>query len=121
MQAGTIWKELRVKFQRFGNVRGKVGVIVAAGIEMKFMHNVACSKNVVESGCSSVEAIVVLVAAIEIDFQASKVRSACNCNRALLIPECRVRRTAKRSSQHSRPRRLLHSAEKVRQFINQRG
>jgi len=57
-------------------VVGEVGVVVAAGIEVEFVGDVAGDEDFVEGSGAGFEAVVVLIAAIEIDFQADEVCGA---------------------------------------------
>ncbi len=56
-----------MKRERGGDVGGEVGGVVAAGIDVEFVGDLARREDLVESGGARVEAIVVLVAAIEIN------------------------------------------------------
>ena len=66
---------------------GEVGVVVATGIEMEFVRDVARGEDFVEGGGAGFEAVVVLVAAIEINFQAGEIGGAGNGERTVLLPE----------------------------------
>jgi hypothetical protein len=63
-----IGKEARVELERGGKMFGEVGRIVAAGIEMEFVGDVTRGEDFVEGGGAGVEAVVVVVAAVEINF-----------------------------------------------------
>jgi hypothetical protein len=67
-------EQMGVEGERSGNVRGEVGGIVAPRIEMKFVWNLAGSEDFVERGGAGVEAVIVLIAAVEINLQAGKIR-----------------------------------------------
>src|SRR5690349_6528911 len=67
-------KEQRVEGERSGGVRGKVPEVVPAGIDVKFVSDLARRENVVKRGGASCKAVIILVAAIEINFQAGKIR-----------------------------------------------
>ena len=73
---------------------GKVGGIVAAGVEMEFVGDVARGEDFVEGGGAGVEAVVVVVAAVEIDFEAGEIGGAGEDERAVLIPEGGIGRIA---------------------------
>lgn len=55
---------------------GEVGGVMAAGIEMEFVGDAAGGEDFVEGGGAGVEAVVILVAAVEIDFEAGEVGGA---------------------------------------------
>jgi len=101
---------------------GEVSGIVAAGIEMEFVGNAARGENFVESGGAGVEAVVVVVAAVEIDFEAGEIGGAGKNQRAVLVPENGIGRIAEDSAENSRAGRAgWRSAKKARQFFDERG
>jgi len=59
--------------ERGGEMLGEVGGIVAAGIEMEFVGDAARGEDFVEGGGAGVEAVVVVVAAVEINMEAGEV------------------------------------------------
>jgi hypothetical protein len=61
-------EEAGVELERGGEMLGEVGGVVAAGIEMEFVGDAARGEDFVESGGAGVEAVVVVVAAVEVDF-----------------------------------------------------
>jgi hypothetical protein len=79
-------------------VGGEVGVVVAAGIEMEFVRDVARGKDFVEGGGAGFEAVVVLVAAIEINFQAGEIGGAGTSERTVLLPESGIEGIAEDTS-----------------------
>src|SRR5277367_1275132 len=109
-----------MKLQRIRNVRGKVRVIMPPRIKMKLMRDVPRTKNFVERRRPSLETIIVLIPAIKIDLQSREIRGARNGDRAVLFPERRIRWTPKRPTKHTRTRRPLHAAKKIRELIDQR-
>jgi hypothetical protein len=66
---------------------GEVGGIVAAGIEMEFVGDAARGEDFVEGGGAGVEAVVVAVTAVEIDFEAGEIGGAGEDERAVEVPE----------------------------------
>jgi hypothetical protein len=68
-------------------VRGEVGPVVAAGVELEFVGDAAGAENFVEGAGAGVEAEIVFAAAIEIDSQAGKRASARESERAVALPE----------------------------------
>ena len=59
--------------QRSRDVRGEVAWVVAAGIDMELMSDFARRENFVQCGGSGLEAVIVLVAAIEVNLQAGEI------------------------------------------------
>jgi len=88
---------------------GEVVGVVAAGVEVKFMGDVARGEEFVESGGAGVEAVVVVVTAVKIDLQAGETRGAGEHNRAVLIEENRIRRTAEDTAEEAAPGRSSRS------------
>jgi len=84
---------------------GEVDGIVAAGIEMKFVRDVARGEDFVEGGGAGVEAVVVVVAAVEINFEAGEVGGAGQDEGAVLVPENGIRRVAEDAAEYPRARR----------------
>src|SRR5579885_1648644 len=70
------WKCPGVEGERSGKVRGEVSPVVAARIEMEFMSDAAGSEDLVESDRARVEAEVILIAAIEVDFEPGEIGGA---------------------------------------------
>ena len=54
----------------------EVDVVVAAGIEMELVRDVAGGEDFVEGGGAGFKTVVVFVAAIEINFQAGEIGGA---------------------------------------------
>ncbi len=61
-------EKVRVELEGGGEVVGEVGGVVAAGVEVEFVGDVAGSEDFIEGRGAGLETVVVLVAAIEIDF-----------------------------------------------------
>ena len=53
---------------------GEILVVVAPGVEMEFVRDVASDENFVESRGTDLKAVVVLVAAIKVNVQTRKIR-----------------------------------------------
>jgi len=104
--------------ERGGEMLGEVGGIVAAGIEMEFVGDVARGENFVESGGAGVEAVVVIVAAVEIDFQAGEIGGAGKDEGAVLVPENGIGRIAEDAAEYARARRTGRGAEKAGKFFD---
>ena len=68
LREGLLGEQVGVELERCGDVGGEVGGVVAAGVDVEFMGNVAGGEDFVERGGAGFEAIVVLGAAIEINF-----------------------------------------------------
>lgn len=58
------------ELQQSREVAGEVGPVVAAGVEVKFVGNVARGEQFIEGRGTDIEAVIVFRAAIEINFQA---------------------------------------------------
>jgi hypothetical protein len=82
-------------------VCGEVGGIVAAGMEMKFVRDLASGEDSVERDGPGVETVVVLVTAIEINLHAGEIDGAREHERAVIIPESRVQRDAKDAAENA--------------------
>ena len=82
----------RVKFERGGKVFGEILPIVAPGINVGLMGNVAGGKNFVESLGTGLKAKIVMVATVGINLQSSEIGSARQDQRTVAIPENRIRR-----------------------------
>src|SRR5574340_1579470 len=91
-------KLARMENKRRPQVRGEVGRIVPPRIYVEFMRDAARSKYLVEGSGAGVEAIVVLIAAVEIEFQAGEVGATRKSDGAVAIPERRIRRGAKNAA-----------------------
>ena len=114
-------EEAGMELERGGEMLGEVGGIVAAGIEMEFVRDAARGEDFVEGGGTGVEAVVVVVAAVEIDFKASEIRRACKDERAVLVPENGIGRIAKNAAEYAPAWRCGRAAEKAGEFFDQRG
>jgi hypothetical protein len=91
---GVLRKELRMEREGGFEVRGEVGPVVAAGIEMEFVGNSAGDEDFVESGGAGVEPVIVFGAAVEIDFQSRESSGAAESERAVALPKGRIGRQA---------------------------
>ncbi len=81
-----------MELERSGEMLGEVGGVVAAGVEVEFVGDAARAEDFVEGGGAGVEAVVVVVAAVEIDFQAGEIRRASEDDGAVLVPENGMRK-----------------------------
>src|SRR5580704_8106587 len=110
-----------MKLQRRRQMRGKILRVVPARVYMKFVGNVARVQHLVERGCSRLEPVIILVAAIEINVQSREIGCFRNRNWALLRPVRCVGWVAKRGLHCPRARRSrTFGAEKRGKFIDQR-
>jgi hypothetical protein len=80
-------KQSGVERERGVEVCGKVGPVVAAGIEMELVGDFAGNEDFVESHSAGVEPEIVFGAAIEIDFQAGKRSGASESEWAVALPK----------------------------------
>jgi hypothetical protein len=116
-----VGKELGVKLERSGKMFGEVGSVVAAGIEMKFVGDVARGEDFIEGGGAGVETVVVVVAAVEIDFEAGEVGCAGEDEGAVLVPENGIGRIAENAAEHAGSGRTGRGAKKAGKFFDERG
>jgi hypothetical protein len=115
-------EEVRGELQGGGDVGGEVLVVVAAGVEMELVGDVAGGKDFVESGGAGFEAVVVLIAAIEINFQAREIGGAGKGEWAVLLPEGGVERTAEDFAEDAIARSgRSGGGDGGRDFIDERG
>ena len=84
---------------------GEVGGVVAAGVEVEFVGDVAGGEDFVESSGAGVESVVVVVAAVEIDFEAGEIGGAGEDDGAVLVPENRIGRIAENAAEYAGSRR----------------
>jgi len=98
----SVGKCARSKDKRSGEVLGEVAWVVAAGIDVEFMRDAASGEHFVQRGGAGIEAEIVLITTVKIDFQACQAGSAGDDDGAIAIPECRVRRTAENTAQDAR-------------------
>src|SRR3984957_20309102 len=102
-------------------MRGEVSGIMAPRVDVEFMRDVACGEHFVERRGAGIEAKVVFVSTIEIDFQAGEGCGAGHGNGAVLVPEGRIGRIAENASEHARARRIgRRTSEKNGQLVDQR-
>jgi len=107
--------------ERSGEMFCEVGGIVAAGIEMEFVRDMARGEDIVEGGGAGVEAVVVVVAAVEIDSEAGEIGGTGEDEGAVLVPENGVGRIAENAAEYSRAGRAGRGAEKAGKFFDERG
>ena len=101
-------------------MRCEVAGIVPARIKIKFVRDFAGSEDFVERNGAGIEAVIILITAVEINFQAGKIGSACQHEGAAGVPENGVRGNAENTSEDARARRI-RSAEESRKFFDERG
>ena len=105
-----------------GEVGGEVGGVVTAGVEVEFVGDAAGGEDFIESGGAGIEAVVVVVAAIEIDFEAGEICGAGEDERAVAIPEGGVGRVAENAAEYAGAGRAGRGrAEEAGKFFDQRG
>src|SRR5262249_2057222 len=93
----------RLKFERSREVLGKILPVVTSGVNMRFVREVPRTQDVVQGPGASLEAKIVLVATVEINFQAGESRSPRRRQRRIALPEGRIRRRTECFSQDPRP------------------
>src|SRR5437899_11857667 len=96
---------------------GHILPVMAAWINMRHMLYVTRSQQLVHLACSSIESVIVVVAAIKINLQALQVRGSSKDKRRVLLPEALIQWRTKRSSQKSAKPSPRRSAWK---FFHQR-
>lgn len=106
--------------ERSRNVCCEVAGIVPARIKMKFVRDFVGSEDFVERNGAGIEAVIVLVTAIEINFQAREVRATRQLEGAVGVPESGVRGDAEDAAQDASARRI-RSAEESGKFFDERG
>ena len=94
MAGRGLGEDAGMEFERGGQVFGEIGPVVAAGINVEFMRDVARGERAVQRIGARVKAVVVLRAAIEVDSEVREADSAREGQRAYAIPERAVRRGA---------------------------
>src|SRR6516162_9274777 len=116
-----VGKGSRRELERSRQVLAEVARIMPSGIEVILMGNVARGKDFVEGSIAGVESVVVLIAAVEIDFQSRQIGGARESERAIAVPKHRVRGAAEHAAEKSRARRIRSASKVHRQFLDQRG
>jgi len=109
-----------VEGKRSGEVGSEVGPIVAARIKVEFVWDMAGGEDLVEGGGAGIETKIVLIAAIEIDFEAVKIGGAGEGERAVAIPESGIGRRAEGAAENPGARRS-GAGDEVGEFFDQRG
>src|SRR6202040_3158814 len=89
-----VGKEAGVELGGGGGMYGEEGGAVGAGIRREFGGEGGGGEDFVEGGCAGVEAVVVVVAAVEIDFEAGEAGGAAEDERTVLVPEIGIGRIA---------------------------
>jgi len=114
-----------MKFHDFGKVRQEVRETVIAGVRTIFVPDTFFLQFVVQGGRSFFEAVVVVLAAVEIDCHLlqSYGISLRQDKRAVLVPVPDVDRPAEHRAKHSRQRRsgTRSGVQGLRRFGDQRG
>src|SRR6266702_5151496 len=89
---------------------------------MKFVRDAARGEDFVEGGGAGVEAVVVVLAAVEIDFEAGEIGGAGEDERAVEVPEDGIGGIAENAAEYAGARRTgRRSAEKAGKFFDKRG
>jgi len=88
---------------------------------MEFVRDAARGENFVEGGGAGVEAVVVVVAAVEIDFQAGEIGGAGEDEGAVLVPENGIGGIAEDAAEYARAGRSGRGAEETGKFFDERG
>ena len=100
---------------------GEVGGVVAAGKEVEFVGDVAGGEDFVEGGGAGLETVVVLIAAIEIDFEGGEIGGAGEDEGAVAVPESGIGGIAEDAAEDASAGRTGRGAEKARKFFDERG
>ena len=106
--------------ERIRDVRGEVTGIVAAGKDVKFVGDFAAGEDFVKRGRADVETVIVLIATIEINFQAGEICGARQCKRTIGVPESDIRRNAEDSAEDASARGL-RCVDESGEFFDERG
>jgi hypothetical protein len=107
--------------ERGGDVGGEVSVVVAAGVEMEFVGDVAGGEDFVDGGGAGFEAVVVLIATIEMDFQAGESCDAGESDGAVLLPKCGIEGAAEDSTEDAGAGRGRSGGHERRDFVDECG
>ena len=102
-------------------VGGEVGGIVTAWVDVEFVGDVAGGEGLVERGGAGFEAVVVLRAAIEINFQAGEIGGAGESDGAVAIPEGGVGRKSEDAAENAGARRGGGVVEESGEGVHERG
>src|SRR6202521_801276 len=115
----------RMELHDLAEMRQKVGQAMVAHIGMILMRNIFPLQLQVQRVSTFVEAVVIVLAAIEVDRQLSQPRRIllCQNNGPIVVPMRRVKRVPKDSRQHSTQgsTRVRRSIEFLWGLRNQRG
>src|SRR6516162_9171955 len=69
--SGLLREGLRLKLERSRQMLGEILPVMAAGIDVRLVRNVPRRENSVQRFCAVLEAVIVLVAAVEVDLEAA--------------------------------------------------
>src|SRR5580765_1217056 len=92
---------------------------MAAGVDVRFVENMARSKNFVQCSGAGLESKVVLIAAIEINLQTGEIHGLGECQRTVFLPEHGIGWGAENSAEHPRAdAAALRRRNECRQFVD---
>ncbi len=101
---------------------GEVLVVVSARVQMELVKDVTAGQDLVEGRGAGFEAVVVLVATVEIDLQTRESSSAGERERAILLPESGVEGTAENSAEDAiAGSKRSGGGDGRRDFVDERG
>ena len=97
----------------------KVAGIVAAGIDVKLVWYVPRGKDFVQRFGACIEAVIVLIATVEVDLQTGQTGGGRQSERTAAVPEGRIRRTTEDFAENAGTRRIGGGAKKRRKLFDQ--
>src|SRR5579862_9157721 len=95
-----------MEFERGGQMRGEIGPVVTARVYVERVRDMARLNHAVERRRARVEAIVVLISAIEVDGDVSEVRSSRQGQRADAFPESAIGWRTEHGAEDAQPAAL---------------
>jgi len=115
-------EEAGVELERGGEVFGEVGGVVAAGVDVEFVGDMAGGEDFVERRGAGFEAVVVLVAAVEVNLEAGEIGGMGEGDGAVAIPEGGVGRIAEDAAENAGAGRAgRRGAEEAGKFFDEGG
>ena len=100
---------------------GKVLRVVAAGVQVVLVRDVARGEDAVQGGGADVKAVIIAIAAIEVNLEAGEIGGARQGDGTVAIPKGRIRRSAKDLAENPGARGIRGRAEKFGKLLDQSG
>ena len=96
----------------------KITGVVATGVDVEFVGDVAGSEDLVERRGAGLEAEIVLIATVKIDFQTGQISSTSERNWTIAVPVSLVRGNSENTTEHPRAGRIWRGAKKRGQLFD---